>query len=70
MNVSNSSFQEGDEVYKVSGDYTFVGIVVSVFQKTQSGAIRYVVENKEGLLHIFSAQQLALKIEFKDAPPA
>ena len=47
----------GDKVIKDSGDYTFNGIVVSKFTKL-SGIERYVVENKEGILHIFSSNQL------------
>ena len=47
----------GDKVIKVTGDYTFNGIVVSKFNKL-NGIERYVVENKEGILHIFSDKQL------------
>ena len=47
----------GDRVIKDSGDYTFNGIVVSKFNKL-NGIERYVVENKEGILHIFSDKQL------------
>lgn len=47
----------GDRVEKIGGDYTFKGIVVSVFQKTLGGT-RVVVENEQGLLHIFSEKQL------------
>jgi hypothetical protein len=49
----------GDEVFKSSGDYYFNGFVVAVFQK-KSGAVRYVVENEAGILHIFSEKQLTL----------
>lgn len=48
---------EGDLVYKSSGDYTFLGIVIGKIHKL-SGAERYAVENLEGILHIFSDKQL------------
>jgi len=48
----------GDKVQKVGGDYTFVGVVVSVFWK-RSGHVRYVVEDDRGILHIFSEKNLA-----------
>ena len=47
----------GDKVYKITGDYNFEGIIVSKFEKL-SGKTRYVVENKEGILHIFSELNL------------
>jgi hypothetical protein len=50
-------FQVGDSVVKGGGDYTFEGVVRSVFAK-RSGAVRYVVENDAGILHIFSAGNL------------
>ena len=46
-------FKLGDEVHKVSGDYRFRGQVRAAFKK-KNGAARYVVENDDGLLHIFS----------------
>lgn len=52
-----SKFQVGDKVEKISGDYTFEGIVVAAFSKL-SGKTRYVVENPDGILHIFSEKQL------------
>lgn len=51
---------EGDNVEKISGDYTFDGVVVSVFKKL-NGKVRIVVENQDGLLHIFSENNLTLK---------
>lgn len=57
---------EGTRVHKVGGDYSFVGIVVSVFTK-RSGAIRYVVENDDGLLFIFNVNQL--EPTRSEAPP-
>ncbi len=52
-----SAFVKGDSVEKTSGDYRFKGTVVSVFYKI-SGVVRYVVENDDGLLFIFSESQL------------
>ena len=51
-------FKIGDRVVKVGGDYTFEGIVVSVFTKRWSKAVRVVVENESGILHIFNPSQL------------
>ena len=51
-------FRVGSVVQKTGGDYRFVGTVVAAFTKG-SGVIRYVVENGDGLLHIFSEAQLA-----------
>jgi hypothetical protein len=47
----------GDKVEKVTGDYKFKGTVVSKFQKL-SGVVRFVVENEDGILHIFSQTNL------------
>ncbi len=47
----------GDKVIKDSGDYTFEGEVVSVFWK-KSGAVRIVVENPAGILHVFSEKNV------------
>jgi hypothetical protein len=47
----------GEYVFKCSGDYHFRGHVVAVFRK-RSGAVRVVVENEDGVLHIFSEAQL------------
>jgi hypothetical protein len=44
----------GDRATKVDGDYRFVGEVRAVFTKC-NGVIRYVIENDDGILHIFSA---------------
>lgn len=45
-------------VEKLGGDYSFRGVVVSIFKKEGSGIIRVVVQNSEGILHIFSPKQL------------
>lgn len=55
-----AEFKVGDKVEKVGGDYTFVGIVVSVFQKL-SGAVRLVVEDDRGVLHVYSEKNLRMK---------
>ena len=52
-------FRVGDNVSKLTGDYTFHGTVLAVFRK-RSGAIRMVVEKEAGILHVFSEQQLTL----------
>lgn len=51
------TFLTGDRVEKVTGDYEFKGTVVCTFLKL-SGVRRYVVENGEGILHIFSQGNL------------
>ena len=50
-------FVIGDSVQKIGGDYSFSGIIVSVFAKL-SGVWRYVVEDDRGVLHIYSAKNL------------
>lgn len=50
-------FAINDHVIKDSGDYRYKGHVVSVFEK-MSGAVRYVVENEDGMLFIFNEGQL------------
>jgi hypothetical protein len=50
-------FKVGDNVEKIGGDYQFIGIVVSAFTKI-SGAVRYVVEDDRGVLHIYSEKNL------------
>jgi len=52
-----AQFKVGDKVEKVGGDYTFVGQVVAVFAKL-SGAIRLVVEDDRGVLHVYSEKIL------------
>lgn len=53
-----TDFIVGDRVKKVTGRYKFVGVVVAAFVNL-SGDRRYVVENGDGLLHIFGPQNLA-----------
>lgn len=48
---------QGDRVKKVGGDYVFVGTVVGIITK-RNGKVRYVIENDDGILHIFSHAQL------------
>ena len=52
-----AQFKVGDLVEKVGGDYTFVGHVVAVFSKL-SGAVRLVVEDDRGVLHVYSEKIL------------
>ena len=52
-------FKVGNKVEKVGGDYTFEGTVVAAFQKL-SGAVRYVVEDDRGVLHVYSAKTLKI----------
>lgn len=51
-------FAVGDPVKKIGGDYTFEGIVRAVFAK-RSGEVRFVVEDDRGVLHVYSAKNLA-----------
>jgi hypothetical protein len=53
----NCIYKVGDKVEKVGGDYTFKGTVVSVFEKL-SGAVRLVVEDDRGVLHVYSEKNL------------
>lgn len=55
-----AQFKTGDLVSKVGGDYTFDGTVVAVFTKL-SGAIRLVVEDDRGVLHVYSEKNLKLR---------
>lgn len=52
-----SELAERQKVRKVGGDYQFEGVIVCVFAKL-SGALRYVVEDDRGVLHIYSAKNL------------
>jgi len=63
--MENAQFKVGDLVEKVGGDYQFVGHGVCVFAKL-SGAIRLVVEDDRGVLHVYSEKILRL-VETKDA---
>lgn len=50
-------FAFGQQVEKIGGDYQFVGTVRGVIIK-RSNALRYVVEDDRGILHIFSEKNL------------
>ena len=50
----------GTKVEKVGGDYTFVGVIVSVFTKLNPAHVRYVVEDDRGVLHVYSAKNLRI----------
>ena len=51
----------GQRVVKTGEDSRFEGEVVACFLKRNRKTVRYVVENDEGVLHIASERQLALK---------
>lgn len=53
----------GDKVIKGGGDYVFKGTIQSVFTK-RSGVTRYVVENDDGILHIFNGAVLATVADY------
>lgn len=53
-----TEFAVGDRVKKITGRYKFVGVVVAAFHNLSNDR-RYVVENSDGLLHIFRPQNLA-----------
>jgi len=55
-----NEFCIGDHVEKTGGDCSYSGEIVAVFSK-KSGAIRYVVEFGNGLLHIESGKTLKRK---------
>lgn len=58
-----------DKVRKIGGDYTFEGVIVSVFEKL-SGKIRFVVEDDRGALHLYSEKNLELIVdEYEQASP-
>lgn len=57
VEVTVGQYPVGATVAKVGGDYTFEGTVVAAFRKT-SGAMRYVVEDDRGVLHVYSDKSL------------
>lgn len=63
--MDTAKFKPGDRVEKTTGDYTFSGIVVCRFHKLHPpDALRYVVENDAGIVHIFNEKQLNLHHEY------
>lgn len=50
----------GDQVIKVTGDYKFSGEIVAVIKK-KSGLVRFVVENDDSILHIFSRKNIMIQ---------
>ena len=56
--TQESTIKIGDKVKKITGDYKFEGTIVAEFAKID-GKIRYVAENSDGILHIYSAKNLA-----------
>lgn len=60
--MSDFKFKVGDKITKPKG-YKFEGIIVAVFETT-SGEKRVVAELEDnGMLHIFSEQQLEQKLK-------
>lgn len=59
MTTPEPTFNLADQVAKVGGDYTFVGVIVAAFPKL-SGVRRYVVEDDRGVLHVYSGRMLRL----------
>jgi len=53
-------YKVGTRVRKVTGDYSFNGVVIAIFLKLNETNVRVVVENPEGILHIFSPLQLEI----------
>jgi len=62
FSAARCKFIIGDRVWKRSGDYTFEGTVIVVFEKL-SGVRRLIVEDDRGMLLIFNERQLDLKCE-------
>jgi hypothetical protein len=56
MEWASTKFRYRDPVRKVKG-YKFDGSVVAAF-KTLAGHVRIVVDNGDGLLHIFNEDQM------------
>lgn len=53
------AFKVGDMVHKAGGDYFFKGWIVSRYRKRGNpNALRYDVENPDGIVHIFAGKQL------------
>lgn len=55
-----TAFHDWKRVHVVNSDYKFSGRILIIFQK-HSGVLRCVVENDDGVLHIFSAKNLELE---------
>jgi hypothetical protein len=53
-------FKVRQRVEKIKGDYRFTGMIVARFRKRNREMVRYVVENDDGILHIFSESNLQL----------
>lgn len=58
MSKSVARLQVGDRVVKNGGDYTYEGVVVAKFYKTDGLTLRIVVEHDDGMLFIFNSGQL------------
>jgi len=75
MSDIESKFKLHEMVQKKVGDYTFEGIVIGIMEKVDltrmaktgklyavrlNNKVRYAVQNEQGLIHIFSENQLEL----------
>ena len=58
--VDYDKFGDNHTYKKITGDYTFSGIVIGTFTKL-SGLQRYAVEDDRGVIHIYTAKNLALR---------
>jgi hypothetical protein len=58
--ADGTRFKVHDRVVKTTCGHRFRGVVIGVVQK-RSGAWRYVVENDDGITHIFKAANIKLE---------
>ena len=56
--IVNKELKVGDSVSKVKG-YKYDGVIVAKFE-TLAGKERLVVDNRDGMLHIFNESQLII----------
>lgn len=68
--MTEPEFKVLDLVEKTVGDYYFVGRVVDAFRKLghdlmpdPDGPWRYVVQNRDGVLMIYNAEQISARTE-------
>lgn len=58
--MADPEYQIGDMVEHVSHDSTFLGEIRAVFRHT-NGAWRYVLQNSDGILHLYSGRTLIMR---------
>jgi len=56
--MDERQFNAGERVVKNKGDYRFEGQIMAIFYKRDGQKLRVVVENDDGILHIFNQNQL------------